>query len=180
MIMNIEPGDSSALRNKLIPFDFESTEGPTAFQLYETLRDTMCANKGIGLAANQIGLPYRVFVMGNPSEPDQVIGVFNPKIVDVDEEETYYDEGCLSFPGLYIKIKRPSAIRVRFTTHDGTTDTIRFEGMTARIFLHEYDHLEGITFTQKANPVHLERARRQKKQLDKIREKNLKAKAALK
>lgn len=180
MIMNIEPSTSSALKNKLIPFDFNSQEGPTAKELYETLRDTMCKNNGVGLAANQIGLPYRVFVIGNPSDPDNVIGVFNPTIVDVIGEETYYEEGCLSFPGIYVKIKRPSAIRVRFTTHDGTTDTIKFDGMTARIFQHEYDHLEGIVFTQKAHPLHLDRARRQKRQLDKLREKNLKAKAALK
>lgn len=180
MIMNIEKNGSSALRNVLIPFDFESTEGPTAKELYETLRDTMCKNNGIGLAANQIGLPYRVFVMGNPSDPDGVIGVFNPVIVDTMGEETYYEEGCLSFPGLYIKIKRPSAIRVRFTTHDGVTDTIKFDGMTARIFQHEYDHLEGKVFTQRANKLHLERAQRQKLQLDRLRERRLKEKDALK
>lgn len=180
MIMNIEPGSSSALKQQLIPFDFNNEEGLTAQYLYETLRDTMCKNNGIGLAANQIGLPYRVFVMGNPSDPDGVIGVFNPVLVDIIGEESYYEEGCLSFPGLYIKIKRPSAIRVRFTTHDGVTDTIKFDGMTARIFLHEYDHLEGKLFTERAHSLHLERAYRQKKQLDKIREKKLKAKAALK
>jgi peptide deformylase len=110
--------------------------------------------------------------MGNPSEPDSVISVCNPKIIDTIGEEVYYDEGCLSFPGLFIRIKRNSAIRVRYTTYKNVTDTIKFDGMTARVFLHEFDHLQGILYTNIAKQYHLEKAKRKQKIYIKQRQRN--------
>jgi peptide deformylase len=76
------------------------------------------------------------------------------------------DEGCLSFPNLFLKIKRPRTIKVRFTKPNGDTETMKFDGITARCFLHELDHLNGIVFTSKANRYHLERAMKYKKMIE--------------
>jgi peptide deformylase len=137
-----------------------------AKELYELLRDKMIEEKGVGLSACQLGIMVRVFVIGNPSEPESIIGVFNPLIVNYDEETVLYEEGCLSFPGLFIKIKRPRAIRVRYRGWDGEAGTTRYEGYTARVFQHEYDHLNGITFNKRASRYHLEQARNFKKKAD--------------
>ena len=112
--------------------------------------------------------------MGNPDQIDLVIPVFNPKIVDVEEEEVFIEEGCLSSPGLFIKIKRPQVIRVRYTNFLGITDTMQFSGMTARIFQHEIDHLDGVLYTSKANYLNLEIAKKQRIRLNKERAKNMK------
>ena len=141
----------------------------SAKELFELLRDTMVANKGVGLSAPQLGIMARVFVIGNPGEPESIIGVFNPIIVDYDEETVSYEEGCLSYPGLFIKIKRPRAIRVRYRGWDGEAGTTRYEGYTARVFQHEYDHLNGITYHSRANRFHLEQARNAKNKMDKKR-----------
>ena len=138
------------------------------------MRELMCASRGIGLAAPQVGLMTRMFVMGNPDQIDLVIPVFNPKIVDVEEEEVFIEEGCLSSPGLFIKIKRPQVIRVRYTNFLGITDTMQFSGMTARIFQHEIDHLDGVLYTSKANYLNLEIAKKQRIRLNKERAKNMK------
>ena len=111
-------------------------------------------NKGLGLAAPQIGIPYRVFAFTG----DPVNVCFNPKIVDKSKEEIYLDEGCLTFPGLIIKIKRSSLIKVRFTMANGETITKKLSGMTARCFQHELDHLNGILFLNRANLYHREKA----------------------
>jgi peptide deformylase len=103
-----------------------------------------------------------MFVMR--THPD-VIGVFNPLLLDTSEETIILEEGCLSFDMLFIKVKRPKRIRVRFTNPDGQTETRVFDGMTARCFLHELDHLNGITYLQKANKFHIETAKKRRKQI---------------
>lgn len=170
--LSLVDSDNPILTKKAEDFDFDHVNVYDPKQLFEDMRELMCAKRGIGLAAPQCGIPLNVFIMGNPSEPDSVISVFNPKIVDTIGEEVYYDEGCLSFPGLFIRIKRNSAIRVRYTTHKNITDTIKFDGMTARVFLHEYDHLQGALYTNTANPYHLERAKRKQKIYIKQRQRN--------
>lgn len=162
MILSLVPQTDPILRTPTQPFDFDNPPmDPVA--LFEDLKQTMLHNKGLGLSANQVGIPYAVFVFGNPLEPDSVAAAFNPKIVDVAGEPYYMEEGCLSFPHLFIKVKRPPVIRVRYTTQHNVTDTIKFEGMTARIFLHETDHLNGLTFIQVANRFHVDQARRKAK-----------------
>lgn len=146
-------------------FDFNDPPmDPT--ELFENLRDTMVANKGLGIAANQVGIPYNVFVIGNPHIPESIFSVFNPIIVDYSNAITLGEEGCLSFPNLLVKIKRSNSIKARFSGHDGNVDTIKFDGFTARAFQHEYDHLQGITFDKRASKFHLDQAKRNKKKLD--------------
>ena len=122
----------------------------------------MLSHDGIGLAANQIGLPYRVFaIKANP-----VLVCFNPRIVDYSKETIVLEEGCLTFPGLYLKIKRPRDIKCRFTYPNGETITKTFTGATARIFQHELDHLNGILFTEKVGPTALALAKIRMKKKD--------------
>ena len=118
------------------------------------------------MSAPQIGIPVRAFVISNFSSPAEIIGVFNPIITDYSEEKVTYEEGCVSFPGMFIKISRPRSIRVRYAGWDGNMGATRYEGYTARVFQHEYDHLNGITFHQRANRYHLERARKFKAKID--------------
>ena len=171
--MELIKGNDPLLKETCPEFNFEpgyTMEDGTvimAKELYELLRDKMVENKGVGLSACQLGIMTRVFVIGNPGEPDSVIGVFNPLIVDYDEETVVYEEGCLSFPGLFLKIKRSRGIRARYRGWDGEAGTTRYEGYTARVFQHEYDHLNGITFQSRANRYHLEQALNFKKKADK-------------
>jgi peptide deformylase len=141
----------------------------TAKELYEFLRDKMIEHRGVGLSACQLGIMTRAFVIGNFSDPASIIGVFNPIILDYDEETVVYEEGCISFPGLFVKVKRPRGIRVRYRGWDGNAGTTRYEGYTARVFQHEYDHLNGITFQQRANRFHLDQAKKFKEKVDKKR-----------
>lgn len=173
--MELIKGSDSRLKEMSPEFNFETgvtLDDGTVLkgkELYELLRDKMVEEKGVGLSACQLGIMTRVFVIGNPSEPESIIGVFNPLIVDYDEETVVYEEGCLSYPGMFIKIKRPRGIRVRYRGWDGEAGTTRYEGYTARVFQHEYDHLNGITFQQRANRFHLEQARNAKNRMDKKR-----------
>ena len=174
-MLELIPENDPRLLQATEPFDFEKGyDGMMAEDLYMQMRELMCASRGIGLAAPQVGLMTRMFVMGDPNQPDLVISVFNPKIVDVGEEEVFIEEGCLSSPGLFIKIKRPQVIRVRYTNFFGVTDTVQFSGMTARIFQHEIDHLEGTLFTSRANYLNLEIAKKQRIRLNAERKKNMK------
>lgn len=146
------------LKTELEKFDF-SNPPINPVELYNILGQKMIDENGLGLSANQIGLPYRAFVI----RAEEIIGCFNPTITAYGEEQIYLDEGCLSYPDLFVKIKRPRLVRVRYTTPDGTVVTRKFEGMTARVFQHELDHLNGISYLKRANRIHLERARKEMK-----------------
>lgn len=149
---------SDILKQKLEPFDFNNPPVPPR-DLAISLIETMAKNRGVGLAANQVGLPYRVFVMGV-----QNVGFacFNPEILEATGDDKF-DEGCLSFPGLFLPIKRPSTVKVRYTDMNGITKEETFSGFTARIFLHEYDHMEGIVYTSKVSPFVVDRSKRKVK-----------------
>jgi len=136
----------------------------------QTLVNTMRESNGIGLAANQVGIPYKIFAMyGDPT-----FVVVNPKIIEVSDEMVTLEEGCLSYPGLLVKVKRPLWIKVRFNYPNGKAATHRFEGMTARVFLHEYDHIEyGDTFMDQSNLIYREKARKDWKSIQrKIKARN--------
>ena len=127
-------------------------------ELVDSLADAMWELGGVGLSCNQVGLPYSVFIMGNPTNKESIIPVFNPMIVNESDEQEYAEEGCLSLPGYLLSIKRSTEIRVRMSTVDDLRDSAKFAGYTARIFLHEYDHMQGIDFRTRATRFHKERA----------------------
>lgn len=138
--------------------DFDFADPPfDPIQFSQTLIKFMYEKNGLGLAANQVGVPYRIFAMRG--SPENFV-CYNPKILQTSQKQLVLDEGCLSYPNLIVKIKRPENIRVRFSTPNGDTITRQFTGMTARVFQHEYDHLSGVRFYDKANRYHRERAMR--------------------
>ncbi len=114
--------------------------------ILEDMFDTMRAVKGLGLAANQIGLDLNLAVLEVPDEKKTVtLVIMNPVIVEK-SGELYEDEGCLSFPGLFAKIKRYSSVTVRALNEKGLPIEIKGEGLLAKALQHEIDHLNGITF----------------------------------
>lgn len=149
----VHPNDSILTRPCDV-FDF-SNPPMDPVELAQNMVKFMYDNNGIGLAANQVGVPYRVFAMRGV--PENFV-CFNPKVVQPSEMEVTLEEGCLTYPGLVVKIKRPQHIRVRFTMANGEVVTRQFTGMTARIFQHELDHLDGIIFYNKAARYHRDQA----------------------
>jgi peptide deformylase len=121
--------------------------------LEKELIETMLANDGIGLAATQVGLPYRVFVMGWRGAPEEARAFFNPMVVATVDELEDLEEGCLSFPGIYVSIKRPRKILARWQNSKGEWEESEFEGYNCKCFLHELDHLEGIVFQDRVSPL---------------------------
>lgn len=154
--MKLVPANDPILKKSCDEFDFNNPPfDPIEFS--KDLVKFMYDSNGIGLAANQVGVPYRIFAMRG--QPENFV-CFNPKIVSTSEETIYLEEGCLSYPGLLVKIKRPRHLRFRFQMPNGETRTDTFTGMTARIIQHEMDHLNGIIFYNRANRVHRDRAMR--------------------
>ena len=152
--------DDRYLLEECETFDFKDPPfDPVEFS--QTLVKFMYEKNALGVAANQVGVPYRIFAMRG--SPENFV-CFNPKIVQTSEKDVVLEEGCLSYPGLLVKIKRPEFVRVRFTTPNGDTITRQFIGMSARVFQHEYEHLDGIRFYDKANRFHREQAMRKWKQ----------------
>lgn len=140
-------GDNNdMLRSPTEEFDFNNPQRDPV-QLAKELIKCMKDNQGIGLSANQIGIPLRVFCMYS----DPAIVCYNPKITFYGEETVMMDEGCLSYPGVAVKIERPQSIRVRFRDPYGTIITKKYTGMAARVFQHELDHLDGIEYHTRAN-----------------------------
>lgn len=140
------------LKQRIPEFDFNDPDN-NAQELETKLLDFMYANNGIGLAANQVGIPARVFVMGHKDNPHLGLGIFNPQIIANTEETTSMDEGCLSFPGIFVKIKRPTKIKARYQNSKGEWQERIFEGYDCKCFLHEFDHLEGITMQDRVSQL---------------------------
>ena len=136
-------------------------------ELSKVMYDNMVKYGGLGLSANQVGLPYRMFVMGgHPQVEDgKVRTVFNPLINDVSPESINLKEGCLSFPFLFLSIKRPKWCSVRYTDENGEEIEETLHGMSARIFMHENEHMNGYVFTDLVSKLKLERAEKSKQKM---------------
>jgi len=160
MIYDIVPATDPILRQKTEPFDFANPPCDP-LDLVSNLAETMLSRNGMGIAANQCGLPYRVFVLKGV----ELMPCFNPRIIDVSEDELMLEEGCLTHPGLFVKIKRPQVIKVRYALPNGEIVTERYQDLTARVFQHELDHLDGICPLSRASRIHLEQARNKAKKL---------------
>jgi peptide deformylase len=130
-----------------LAFDFEK-DGEHAQKLGELLYEKMKLLGGVGLSANQVGLPYRVFVFGNE---ERYIAMFNPQVMGVSKETSTLSEGCLSFPGFFLTLQRPERVLINYQNEKGELISSEYAGIGARIILHEYDHMEGINFTQHAS-----------------------------
>ena len=135
-------------------FDFDDIPfGYKTLELFEhDLIHLMTHSQGMGLAANQIGITKRVFAIGHESFDvfQKPAIIYNPVLVSADGEQEVIQEGCLSFPGLLLRVSRPRTIMARYQNNKGEFLMSRLTGMEARCFQHELDHINGVTFNQRA------------------------------
>ena len=135
---------------------------PSMTKLVRRLKMTMKLYSGLGLAANQCAVKERVFVIGT----DQFqMACINPKVLESSEEIVKDTEGCLSFPAFFLSIPRPKWIEVEFTNENGERKQTRLDGLTARCFLHELEHLNGVKFTSHVGSVAMLQAKRKQEKL---------------
>ena len=123
---------------------------PGLQNLFDAMVSIMKSNEGIGIAAPQVGIPIRMIVITNKDEHFPLI---NPKIIEKSKETEIGLEGCLSIPGIIVKIKRPTKIKVAGQNIKGERIEVNAEGDAARELCHEIDHLDGILFIDRASPA---------------------------
>ena len=157
----------NALRTPTKNWDFDAQGIKETECIAFTLTTALERFGGLGLSANQLGLGYRVCVV---NMGDTAWVMFNPKIIEQSEELSNYSEGCISYPGLYLKLDRSNQITVSFQAIGGQPVKHTFDGLTAVCVQHELDHLDGIVYTDCVSPINLEKATRKVKgNLKKIR-----------
>lgn len=149
MGLELVPEDSNVLHEKCDPFNPRSPDSQTEMLVTEMFI-AMQENGGIGLAAPQVGINKRVFIM-RVEEEDFIC--INPSILKSSKETDFLAEGCLSFPGKQVMVERSVWVRVRYQTITGMTKTVKLSGMKARCFQHELDHINGIVFTDRGEAV---------------------------
>ena len=146
------------LEKQVKEFDFNTMDPG---EISKNMIDIMHQYRGVGLAANQVGVDAQIFVMGE-KDPMTVI---NPIVTEVGTEKVEMEEGCLSFPGLYMKVSIPSVVSVQYLDIEQKECIIKLEGFHARVFLHEYDHLQGITFDQRVSKLRLDMAKKKQQKI---------------
>jgi peptide deformylase len=149
--------DSKSLREVSRSWDFTTDGDPT--ELVSAMAVLMIESKGIGLAAPQCGINKRLFIMGNL---DKLVACINPEIVS-GEGEVKDLEGCLSFPGLWLRVNRYEKVNVKYQNTRGETIELTLDGLAARVFQHEYDHLDGVCFDTRVGKTSLELAKEKRR-----------------
>jgi peptide deformylase len=150
------------LKEKAESWDFKNHVNAAVIE--SEMLETMRSSNGIGLAANQVGLLRRVFVM--KLQDGREIGCFNPWIMFGNNDKITGEEGCLSFPNLWLKVKRDNKITASYLDNTGKQCIIELEGIDARCFQHELDHLDGVTFTEYVSDLKLQLARKKQRKLN--------------
>ena len=145
MILQLTPNTHPILHERVKPCS-KDLDRP---EMSRILKENMMHYEGVGLSANQIGIGERVFIMMLNMETEETITCFNPRIIKRYDDNVWCEEGCLSFPDEIINVERPDRIVVKYEDEDEKDHKIKLSGMAARVFLHEFDHLEGIVFTQR-------------------------------
>ncbi len=150
------------LANRALPVDGIDQ---TIHRLVEKMTDIMLENKGMGLAAPQVGLGLRLFIISLDGSREKVRAYINPTVIPAGPQESV-EEGCLSVPGVYTRIRRYQTCEVSATDLQGTSFTEQAEGLYARCLQHEYDHIEGITIVNRMGQAARIAHRRQLKKLE--------------
>jgi peptide deformylase len=165
MIYQIIPYGDPVLRKVAVDIEKDSVD---VKKMSEDMFETMYAASGVGLAAPQVGLSLRMFVVDgrpfnegedmteedkDPSLVDFKKVFINAEILSEDGDEWGFEEGCLSIPGIRQDVYRPEYVTIRYFDTDWNELTETYEGLAARIIQHEYDHIDGILFTDHLNPV---------------------------
>ena len=159
MIYTLLEPEHPLLLNKL-PEITAYTEPEDRKELLANMVESMKHYGGIGLSANQCGIPIRMFVFG---DNENYIPCFNPKILEYGGPEMPIEEGCLTYPGLFVKIYRPEWIVAQWEDENRELHKENFTELQSRVFQHEYDHMEGIDFQSRAGRISLSIAKRKVK-----------------
>ena len=145
MILDLIPEDNQILHQKVKKCSYNLDRK----ELSKTLIENMIHHEGLGLSANQIGIQERAFAMIRNVEYNEIIVCFNPKIVKISTKKSVMEEGCLSYPDKFIEVERSETVVVKYEDENKVDHKIKLEGFAARVFLHEFDHMQGINFTQR-------------------------------
>jgi len=163
MIYKLLPPTDERVLSSIVPFDieeFKKQEKISVTEFCNNMFETMKNYGGIGLSANQVGKPYRLFVMGDNLQINkgQKWVCINPEITDMSKETIRYKEGCLTFPFLFLDIERPQKIKVKYQNEQLETVEEEFDGIVSRCYQHELDHMYGRTFTELVSKLKLDMA----------------------
>lgn len=155
------------LQEPLPAFDFNDPI-INPYELEEAMINLMIEENGRGLAANQVGVRARVFVIRTENLPGVVtpFALFNPEVISADIEQVQDYEGCLSFPNLFLPVKRSKNLVAKFLDRDNKEFIISFQDIDARCFLHELDHLNGVCFTDGMSKLKLDLAIKRQRKLN--------------
>jgi len=163
MIYKLLPPSDERVLSTIVPFDkevFKKQEKISITEFCNNMFETMKNYGGIGLSANQVGKPYRMFVMGDNLNIDKGRKwvCINPEITDMSKETIRYKEGCLTFPFLFLDIERPQKVKVKYLNEQLETVEEEFDGIVSRCYQHELDHMQGRVFTELVSKLKLEMA----------------------
>jgi len=155
MIYPIVAYGTPVLRKKAVDFDKDEID---LKKLVEDMFETMYAANGVGLAGPQIGLNKRIFVIdADPMDDESTVGFkkafINAQKIEEDGEDNPFEEGCLSIPSIRETVMRPERIKLKYFDEEWNEHEEVFEGLKARVVQHEYDHIEGILFTDHLSPL---------------------------
>ncbi len=155
-ILRVTKYGESILRQKLKPVDYKEL-APKLPQLLKDMEETCLAVRGVGLAANQIGLDYRMALILIPESDEENAPlkryvIINPKILSM-RGEKIEEEGCLSLPGLWAEVKRATDVTIQYIDENGVEQVKRARGLLAKAFQHEVDHLDGKLFIDLLDPT---------------------------
>jgi len=145
MIKKLISSNDPLLHNKIKKCSYNLDRSKLSY----TLTENMFHHNGVGLSANQIGINERAFIMMIDLELQETITCFNPKIIKESKDMVVMEEGCLSYPDQFLEVSRPNSIVVKYEDESKNNFKRRLDGWVARVFQHEYDHMEGIDFTQR-------------------------------
>lgn len=155
------------LEKKVKEFDFDELDAST---VSKDMIDLMSNADGIGLSANQVGLDAQIFVMKpHLLENKEPFALINPQLESVTVNYEEMPEGCLSHPDLYLKVKRPRGVIAKYLDTDAKECKIELYDIDARCFLHEFDHLQGIEFTDRVSRLKLDMAKKKQRKLQRKR-----------
>ena len=161
--LKLIPPTDPRVQSAIAPFnnDMLKDEGfKDRKELSESMFDTMKKYGGRGLSANQVGLPFNMFVLGDHPEIEKGLKItcFNPTIISSSVEEETMKEGCLTFPFVFLNITRPRKVVVKYEDENGDLKEGSLDGMISRVFQHEYDHMLGKTFVDGVSKMKLDMA----------------------
>jgi len=175
--LKLIPPTDPRVQSAIAPFNNEmlKDEGfKDRKELSEKMFDLMKKYGGIGLSANQVGLPFNMFVLGDHPglENNLKMTCFNPIIVSASADQVMMKEGCLTFPFVFLNIKRPRKVVVKYEDENGDLQEGHLDGMVSRVFQHEYDHMLGKTFVDGVSKLKLDIAyKKAEKMMDKYKKK---------